>query len=127
VIYYSVSGGVAAIAYLTCPDTPEWANDALGESEEYFGNIAYALSHPVETIESMAQSTNDTYEKEGLIYMVSYTVTDFLLGKALSGGGKGSSVRAINPSDNRGLGSSAGHQLRKYPDGTKYKYKIIDE
>lgn len=42
-------------------------------------------------------------------------------------GGKGSSIRAINLSDNRGFGSSAGHQLRKYPDGTKYKYKIIDE
>lgn len=42
-------------------------------------------------------------------------------------GGKGSSIRAINSSDNRGFGSSAGHQLRKYPDGTQYKYKIIDE
>jgi hypothetical protein len=91
-IYYSASGDVAAIAYLTCPDTPEWANDALGESEDYFGNIAYALSHPVETIESMAQSANDTYEKEGLTYMVSYTVTDLLLGKVLSGAGKADEI-----------------------------------
>lgn len=101
VIYYSVSGGVAAIAYLTCPDTPEWANDALGESEEYFGNIAYALSHPVETIESMAQSTNDTYEKEGLTYMVSYAVTDLLLGKALSGAGKADEIADVAGAANK--------------------------
>lgn len=101
VIYYSVSGGVAAIAYLTCPDTPEWANDALGESEEYFGNIAYALSHPVEIIESMAQSTNDTYEKEGLTYMVSYAVTDLLLGKALSGAGKADEIADVAGAANK--------------------------
>lgn len=36
----------------------------------------------------------------------------------LSTGGSGSSVRPIPPSDNRGAGSSMGHQLRPYPDGT---------
>ena len=101
VIYYSVSGGVAAIAYLTCPDTPEWANDALGESDEYFGNIAYALSHPVEAIESMAQGTNDAYEKEGLTYMAGYTIADFLLGKALSGAGKADEIADVAGATNK--------------------------
>lgn len=41
-------------------------------------------------------------------------------------GGKGASVRHIGQSDNRGSGSKASHQLRPYPNGTKYKYKIID-
>ncbi len=41
-------------------------------------------------------------------------------------GGKGSSVKHISPSDNRGSGSSLSHQLRDYPDGTKYKIKITD-
>ena len=42
-------------------------------------------------------------------------------------GGEGASIRPINPSDNRGSGSTAGHQLRPYPDGTKVKYKITDD
>jgi hypothetical protein len=41
-------------------------------------------------------------------------------------GGKGASVKPISPSDNRGAGSSMGHQLRKYPDGTKVKIRIDD-
>ncbi|WP_146551797.1 T7SS effector LXG polymorphic toxin [Rummeliibacillus sp. SL167] len=40
-------------------------------------------------------------------------------------GGKGASVRPIPQSDNRGSGSTMGHQLRPYPDGTKVKIKII--
>ena len=39
-------------------------------------------------------------------------------------GGKGASMRGINSSDNRGSGSSAGDQLRGYPNGTKYRYNI---
>lgn len=39
-------------------------------------------------------------------------------------GGKGASVRPISPSDNRGAGSTMGHQLRPYPNGTKLKIKI---
>lgn len=42
-------------------------------------------------------------------------------------GGEGSSVRPINRYDNRGSDSSAGHQLRPYPDGTKVKYKITGD
>ena len=41
-------------------------------------------------------------------------------------GGKGASVRGINSSDNRGSGSSVGHQLSGYANGTKYKYKITE-
>ena len=40
-------------------------------------------------------------------------------------GGAGAHVRAISGSDNMGSGSSMGHQLRPYPDGTKVKF-IID-
>jgi hypothetical protein len=36
----------------------------------------------------------------------------------LDTGGKGASVRYITPSDNRGAGSSMGHQMRKLPNGT---------
>lgn len=127
VIYYSASGGAAAIAYLTCPETPAWADDALGESEDYFGKIADALSHPVETVESMAQSTSDTYEKEGLTYMVSYAVTDLLLGKALSGAGKADEITDVAGMANKAddvaeLGDAVG-------DGSRYidDIKRIDE
>ncbi len=42
-------------------------------------------------------------------------------------GGKGANVRSINPSDNRGTGSTFGHKLRQHPDGTKVKFKITDD
>ena len=64
---------------------------------EYFGNIVRAISHPVETIEAMAQSANDTYEEEGLTYMVSYVVADIAIGKAAAG--KHSKVRAADKAD----------------------------
>lgn len=41
-------------------------------------------------------------------------------------GGQGASVRAINPSDNRGAGSTMGHQLRGYRNRTKVKFIIVD-
>ena len=41
-------------------------------------------------------------------------------------GGKGASVRPIDPSDNRGAGASMGNQLRGYPDGTHVKIEIVD-
>ncbi|MBQ3650035.1 MAG: hypothetical protein II957_07520, partial [Treponema sp.] len=41
-------------------------------------------------------------------------------------GGIGADIRGINRSDNRGSGSSAGHQLRNYPDGTKFHYETTD-
>lgn len=41
-------------------------------------------------------------------------------------GGNGASVRPINPSDNRGAGSSFGHKLRPYQNGTRIKFKITD-
>ena len=40
-------------------------------------------------------------------------------------GGSGASVRAINPSDNRGSGATIGGQLRGYPDGTKVIIKYV--
>ena len=42
-------------------------------------------------------------------------------------GGTGASVKLINPSDNRGSGSSIAYQLRKYPNGTKYRIIITEE
>ena len=42
-------------------------------------------------------------------------------------GGNGASVRPINPSDNRGAGSTFGHKLRQYLNGTKVKFKITDD
>jgi RHS repeat-associated protein len=41
-------------------------------------------------------------------------------------GGFGSSVRYINPRDNRGAGSCIGIQCRDYPDGTQIELKVID-
>ena len=42
-------------------------------------------------------------------------------------GGTGASVKLINPSDNRGSGSSISSQLRKYPNGTKYRIIITED
>jgi len=39
-------------------------------------------------------------------------------------GGKGASVRYINPKDNQGAGSSVGHALTNLPDGTKIKIEV---
>lgn len=39
-------------------------------------------------------------------------------------GGQGASVRPIAPGDNRGSGSTIGHQLRDYPDGTRYRVRL---
>ena len=41
-------------------------------------------------------------------------------------GGSGASVRPIDPSDNRGAGSSMGHQARPYPDGTVVRIVVKD-
>ena len=41
-------------------------------------------------------------------------------------GGKGADVKYINPSDNRGAGSTVGSALGPYPDGTKVKFVITD-
>ncbi|MBL8705888.1 MAG: hypothetical protein JNM30_13635 [Rhodospirillales bacterium] len=38
-------------------------------------------------------------------------------------GGKGSSVRPVPPSDNRGAGACIGAQCRKYPDNTKVELR----
>ncbi|MGQ7468609.1 RHS repeat-associated core domain-containing protein [Streptococcus suis] len=43
-----------------------------------------------------------------------------------SEGGAGASVRAIEQSDNRGSGSSMGHQLRPFDNGTKVYIDIVD-
>lgn len=40
--------------------------------------------------------------------------------------GSGASVRYIDPSDNRGAGSSIAHALIKYPNGTRVKIEVID-
>lgn len=39
-------------------------------------------------------------------------------------GGKGASVRYINPIDNRGAISSIANALKSFPDGTKVKIKV---
>ena len=39
-------------------------------------------------------------------------------------GGKGASVRHIDPSDNRGAGSTIGAQCAPYPNGTKVRILV---
>jgi RHS repeat-associated protein len=41
-------------------------------------------------------------------------------------GGKGASVKHIDFSDNRAAGSSIGHMLRPYENGTKIKIRVVD-
>jgi RHS repeat-associated protein len=41
-------------------------------------------------------------------------------------GGQGSSVRHINPSDNRGAGACIGAQCRGLPDGTRIRIDVVD-
>ena len=41
-------------------------------------------------------------------------------------GGRGASVRPISPSDNRGSGSSIGHQLRGVADGEIVRLEVVD-
>jgi RHS repeat-associated protein len=44
----------------------------------------------------------------------------------LDTGGKGASVKLVNPSDNRGAGSSMGNQMKKLSNGTEVKIVITD-
>nr|WP_283106800.1 NucA/NucB deoxyribonuclease domain-containing protein [Serratia silvae] len=41
-------------------------------------------------------------------------------------GGDGASIRYINPSDNRGAGSSIGNILSDLPDGTRIKIEVVN-
>ncbi|WP_434704939.1 DUF637 domain-containing protein [Pseudomonas sp. Z1-12] len=41
-------------------------------------------------------------------------------------GGQGSSVKHINPSDNRGAGACIGAQCRELPNGTKIRIDVVD-
>jgi hypothetical protein len=41
-------------------------------------------------------------------------------------GGKDSSVRNIDPSDNRDAGACIGNQCRGLPDGTKVDIEVLD-
>ncbi|WP_205630872.1 NucA/NucB deoxyribonuclease domain-containing protein [Pannonibacter phragmitetus] len=41
-------------------------------------------------------------------------------------GGRGASVRHINPSDNRGAGACIGGQCRDLPDGTRVRIEVVD-
>jgi RHS repeat-associated protein len=43
-----------------------------------------------------------------------------------SEGGAGASVKAINPSDNRGAGGSIGQQAKKLANGTKVKIQVVN-
>ena len=99
-VYYGISADAAAVVYLLSEDPPEWTEKALGDSEEYFGKIAEAVSHPVETVEAMAQSAGDTYEKEGLAFMISYAVTDAAVVKVAVGKtGRAGAVKAVDKAD----------------------------
>ena len=40
-------------------------------------------------------------------------------------GGKGASVRYMDPKDNRGAGSSMGHQMKNVPDGGKIRLRSV--
>lgn len=41
-------------------------------------------------------------------------------------GGKGASVRAINPGDNGGAGARIGNLLRRFPNGTRVRITVVD-
>lgn len=41
-------------------------------------------------------------------------------------GGKGASVKYIDPSDNRGAGAWVSNQIREHPDGTRVKFVVTE-
>jgi hypothetical protein len=46
---------------------------------------------------------------------------------AFKEGGDGSSIRAIQPSDNRGSGATIGQQLKGVPDGATVRLEVIED
>ncbi|BCL83751.1 hypothetical protein ccbrp13_62160 [Ktedonobacteria bacterium brp13] len=40
-------------------------------------------------------------------------------------GSAGADIRYISASDNAGAGTSIGNQMRPYPNGTRFKIKIV--
>ncbi len=94
-LYYAVRADAARVVSLLTDEPPEWVEDALREYDWYFDPIVEAIMNPIDTIESMAQYTSDTYEKEGAVYIASYVITDFLLGKAMKGAGKADDVTDV--------------------------------
>ena len=95
------------------------------ESAQHILDAISAGQPDVLTIDREGATANrgealDGYEKSSEFDLDEYPPAMF------KEGGKGASVRAISRSDNRGAGSKIGHQLRKYPNGTKVKIIITD-
>ncbi len=87
---------------------------------------AIASGHPdVLTIEREGAKENRKLAQEGVAKVEGKDLDEYPPAM-FAEGGKGASVRPIDPSDNRGAGASMGNQLRGYPDGTHVKIEIVD-
>ena len=63
-------------------------------------------------------------EEQNLRFQGQYLDRDEFPMAMFKEGGKGASVRYIDPSDNRGAGSSIAHALSGYDDGTRVKIVV---
>jgi len=98
-----------------------------------FGHISDAIKagHPsIVTIQRSGAPKNRSESLRGIKPKPKYDRDEYPMAM-MAEGGKGASVRYIDPKDNQGAGSSIGHALRKYnnqeiPDGTKIKIEVYD-
>lgn len=103
-----------------------WVQENTGMSNPLFrGTYAYdANGYPeILTIDRPSAKNNRRVSLKGIDKIPGKDLDEYPPAMSREGG-IGASVRGINSSDNRESGSSAGDQLRGYPNGTKYRYNI---
>ena len=97
------------------------------ESAKHIEDAIIANGQPeVLTIDRVGKKANRRASLKGIDKVPGEDVDEYPPAM-FNDGGNGGSVRSINPSDNRGAGSSFGHKLRPYQNGTRIKFRITDD
>ncbi|MEJ5115638.1 RHS repeat-associated core domain-containing protein, partial [Erwinia billingiae] len=96
------------------------------EYNQAFGHIKDVIiseQKDIFTIQRTTAAANRSASLKGIPTLKGYDRDEFPMAM-FKEGGKGASVRYIDPSDNRGAGSSIANALKPFPDGTKVKIVV---
>jgi len=99
------------------------------EYPQTFGHINDAIEngHPnIVTIQRASAKSNRVLSLKGVKTKAGLDRDEWPMAMFREGG-SGASIRYIDPSDNRGAGSSIGNILSDLPDGTIIKVEVINE
>ena len=93
------------------------------EYKQTFGHIKdviFSENRDIFTIDRTSASLNRAASLKGIPTLKGYDRDEFPMAM-FKEGGKGASIRYIDPGDNRGAGSSIANALKPFPNGTKVK------